>query len=79
MAENIKTKIIEIFAESSGVSADRITEDTRLVADLGLTSFGLVDIVVNAEEEFGVSIPDEYLKEIQTVGDAIRIVEKVID
>lgn len=73
----MKEKILEILAEAAGVSADEITEDTRLVADLGLSSFDLADIVVAAEDEFGVSVPDELFPEIQTVGDVIRIIGQV--
>lgn len=70
----MKKKIIDILAEVSGVSADEISDNTRLVADLGLSSFDLADIVVSAEDEFGISIPDERFPEIQTVGDVIRII-----
>lgn len=70
----MKKKIIDILAEVSGVSADEISDNTRLVADLGLSSFDLADIVVSAEDEFGISIPDERFPEIQTVGDVIRVI-----
>lgn len=70
----MKKKIIDILAEVSGVSADEISDNTRLVADLGLSSFDLADIVVSAEDEFGISIPDERFPEVQTVGDVIRII-----
>ena len=72
----MKEKIIDILAEVSGVSADEISDNTRLVADLGLSSFDLADIVVSAEDEFGISIPDERFPEIQTVGDVIRIISE---
>lgn len=70
----MKEKIIDILSEVSGVSADEISDSTRLVADLGLSSFDLADIVVSAEDEFGISIPDERFPEIQTVGDVIRVI-----
>lgn len=73
----MKEKVIEILAETSGVSADEINEETRVVADLGLSSFDLADIVVTAEEEFGITIPDERFSEIQTVGDVLRIISEV--
>lgn len=50
-----------------------------MVADLGLSSFDLADIVVAAENEFGVSVPDELFPEIQTVGDVIRIIGQVAE
>lgn len=72
----MKEKIIEILADTAGVSADEIGEDSRLVADLGLSSFDLADIVVTAEEEFGISVPDERFPEIRTVGDVIRVISE---
>lgn len=73
----MKEKIYAILAEAAGVEASEINEDTRLVADLGLSSFDLADIVVSAEDEFGVSVPDEKFPEIQTVGDVIRVIGEV--
>ena len=75
----MKEKIYAILADAAGVSASEINADTRLVADLGLSSFDLADIVVAAEDEFGISVPDERFPEIQTVGDVIRIVGEVAE
>lgn len=75
----LKEKLLELLAESAGVSVDELNDDTRLVADLGLTSFDLSDIVVAAEEEFGIEIPDERFPEIQTVADVLRVVGEVQD
>lgn len=73
----MREKILEILAETAGVPVSDLHDDTRLVADLGLTSFDLADIVVSAEEEFGIVIPDSRFPEIQTVGDVIRVLGEV--
>lgn len=73
----MREKILEILAETAGVPVSDLHDDTRLIADLGLTSFDLADIVVTAEEEFGIVIPDSRFPEIQTVGDVIRVLEEV--
>ena len=52
MEEQLK----EILAESPEVTPDEIDYDTRLIADLGLTSFDFADIAARAEEEFNISI-----------------------
>lgn len=75
----MKEKIFAILAEAAGVSASEISEETRLVADLGLSSFDLADIVVAAEDEFGISVPDEKFPEIQTVGDVVRVISEVAE
>lgn len=73
----MREKILDILAETAGVPVSDLRDDTRLIADLGLTSFDLADIVVTAEEEFGIVIPDSRFPEIQTVGDVIRVLEEV--
>lgn len=73
----MREKILEILAETAGVPVSDLHDDTRLIADLGLTSFDLADIVVTAEEEFGIVIPDSSFPEIQTVGDVVRVLGEV--
>ena len=72
MEEQLK----EILAEAAGVSPEEIKHDTRLIADLGLTSFDFADIAVRAEEEFGVSIPDEAMTKIETFNDVLCIIQE---
>lgn len=73
----MREKILEILAETADVPVSDLHDDTWLIADLGLTSFDLADIVVTAEEEFGIVIPDSRFPEIQTVGDVIRVLGEV--
>ena len=74
----MKQKINDILADVSGVDAGSILETTRLVDDLGLTSFDLADIIVNIEDEYGVSIPDEELQSLQTVGNVYELAGRVL-
>ena len=73
----MEEKIIGILADTSGVPADKISMETQLVGDLGMSSFDLADIVVRVEEEFGIHIPDERFPELQTVEDVIRLASEV--
>ena len=75
----MREKVLALLAESAGVTAEELNDDTRLVADLVLTSFDLSDIVVAAEDEFGIAIPDSRFPEIQTVADVLRVIEEVQD
>ena len=72
MEEQLK----EILSEASGVPVEDITLDSRLIADLGLTSFDFADIAVRTEEEFGILVPDESMAHIQTVRDVLCIVQE---
>lgn len=75
----MEQQIRQILAETLEIRPDEITPNKRLVADLGLTSFDLADVVVQAREEFGVTIPSERWTEIVTVGDVIRVIREEMD
>ena len=64
-----------LLAEARGVTLDHITADTHL-AHPDADSLDMVELVMEFEEEFDVSIPDDIAERFQTVGDAIRYIEK---
>ena len=63
------------FVELLDVAVNRITADTTL-ADLGADSLDLVELIMELEEDFDISIPDDVAQRIRTVGDAIRYIEQ---
>lgn len=69
-------KVKEIIAGQMGVSADDITADTRLKEDLQADSLDVVELVMAAEEEFGVEIEEEAVLGMATVGDVVDYIEK---
>lgn len=66
----------EIICEYVDISPDDITENSSLRNDIGATSFDLMNIAVALEEEYNVSIPNERLITIKTVGDIIKAIEE---
>ena len=72
----MEEKILKIISEVSGVPAAELKVDTRLVGDLGMSSFDLADAIVSMEENYGVKIPDERFREMETVADIIRIISE---
>ena len=72
----MEEKIKEILSEVSGVPLAELSEETRLVGDLGMSSFDLADTVVSVEEAYGVKIPDERFREMETIADLIRIIRE---
>ncbi len=68
-------RVIEIVAEQVGVDKAQITRETSFVNDLGADSLDTVELVMEFEDEFDISIPDEDAEKIQTVGQAIDYVE----
>ena len=72
MDENeIEEKVISIVAEQMGVDKGEISRDTNFVNDLNADSLDTVELVMEFEDEFETSIPDEDAEKIQTVGQAI--------
>jgi len=69
-------KISSIICNFADVKAEDITLKTNIKNDLGLNSLELVNLVVEIENTFGVEIPDEEIMKIETVDDAIKVIEK---
>ena len=68
-------KVIEILAKQLRVDQAKINEKTNIAADLGADSLDLVEILMTLEEEFNISIPDEAIPGIVTVGDLVKYIE----
>ena len=73
----IETKVIEIISEQMGVDKSEITRETSFINDLNADSLDTVELVMEFEDEFDMSIPDEEAEKIQTVGAAIDYIAKV--
>ena len=73
---SIEERVIEIVSEQMGVSKDQITKETSFINDLGADSLDTVELVMELEEEFDITIPDEKAEEIQTVGQAVAYIEE---
>ncbi len=71
MAESTEEKVIEIVSEQMGVDKSEITRETSFVNDLNADSLDTVELVMEFEDQFELSIPDEDAEKIQTVGQAI--------
>ena len=70
-AESIEERVIKIVCNQMGTTPDKITKETSFVNDLGADSLDTVELVMEFEDEFEISIPDEDAEKIQTVGNAI--------
>ena len=64
----------EIVEEVAGVAQDDVTIEKSFVDDLDIDSLSMVEIAVQAEDKFGVKIPDDELANLKTVGDAVNYV-----
>lgn len=68
--------LAEIVAEETGIDTAEIVAEKSFTDDLDIDSISMMTIVVNAEEKFDVKIPDEEVKNLTTVGDAVNYIVK---
>jgi acyl carrier protein len=70
----IQDKVCSILAEQLAVDAGKVTPEARFSEDLDADSLDLVEAVLALEEEFGVSIPEEEMENVATVGQAVDLI-----
>ena len=66
--------LAEIVNEETGVETEEVQLEKSFTEDLDIDSISMMTIVVNAEEKFDVTIPDEEVKNLKTVGDAVTFI-----
>jgi len=74
--EDIRDGLAEILEEVAGVQPDDVSEEKTFTDDLDVDSLSMVEVVVAAEEKFGVKIPDNEVQNLKTVGDAVSFIQK---
>ncbi|GAA4399971.1 MAG TPA: acyl carrier protein [Ornithinibacter sp.] len=72
--QEILAGLAEIVNEETGLDPAEVLADKSFTDDLDIDSLSMMTIVVNAEEKFGVRIPDEEVKNLTTVGDAVSFI-----
>ena len=73
----IENKLIDIISEQMGVDKSEITRETSFINDLNADSLDTVELVMEFEDEFDMSIQDEEAEKIQTVGAALDYITKI--
>lgn len=71
MFEEVK----KLIADQMHIDENSITEDKRIVEDLGADSLDTVEMLMTLEENFGIAIPDEEAVNLKTVGDIVKYIE----
>jgi acyl carrier protein len=78
MASDIEDTVKSIIVEKLGVDESDVTSDASITNDLGADSLDTVELIMEFEKEFDLTIPDEEAEEIATVGDAIDYLEEKV-
>lgn len=74
----LREKILELVCKQCGVTSDKLSNETRFVEDLGADSLDQVELVLDIEDAFDISIPDAAAEQITTIGNVVAYVEKVL-
>ena len=74
---DIQKKVTDIIVDKLGVDASQVTPEASFTADLNADSLDTVELIMEFEKEFGVSIPDEDTQKINCVKDVIEYIEKL--
>lgn len=74
--EQIRSDLADIVNEVTGIPIDDVQLEKSFTDDLDVDSLSMVEVVVAAEEKFDVRIPDDQVKNLKTVGDAVSYIEK---
>jgi acyl carrier protein len=72
---DVAEKVRKIIVDRLGVDESEVTPESSFTNDLGADSLDQVELIMEFEKEFDISIPDEEAEKIQTVGDAVSYVE----
>jgi acyl carrier protein len=76
--EAIRSELIRVFAQHNQTNAT-VVESSQLVGDLGIDSLGVMEVLAELEDTFKLTIPDDALREVNTVADVAKAVEKRLE
>ena len=74
----IESRVKQIIIEKFGVSESMVTSEANFTNDLSADSLDRVELIMEIEDEFGISIPEDLAEKIATVGDAVKYVEEKV-
>lgn len=69
-------KVKELVAEQLGIDANTIKPESNIIEDLGADSLDVIEMLMTLEEEYGITIPDEKINQIKTIGQIVELIEE---
>jgi acyl carrier protein len=76
MSKDVASKVKAIIVDKLGVDESEVTDTANFTNDLGADSLDTVELIMEFEKEFDMSIPDEDAENIATVGDAVKYIQE---
>ena len=74
----IESKVKDIIVDKLGVDEAEVKPEASFTNDLGADSLDTVELIMELEKEFNIQIPEDKTQEIQTVGDAVKLIEEML-
>jgi len=74
----VSEEILAMLGKQLNKKTAEITNEKRIKEDLGADSLDVVEILMNVEDKYGITVPDDVLMGIKTVGDLVAVVDKMI-
>lgn len=71
-------KITDMLEKQLGIDKSKITEDSDIIKDIGADSLDIVEFLMDAENEWGITIEEEDVKDLHTIGDVVKYIESRI-
>ncbi len=72
-------KVISILKSVIDIDENKVSPDSKLIADLGLNSFDIINIIVAFEDEFDIEVPEKDIRKLVTLKDAADYLEKKVN
>ncbi len=69
-------KVKELVAEQLGIDVNTIKPESNIIEDLGADSLDVIEMLMTLEEEYGITIPDEKINQIKTIGQIVELIEE---
>lgn len=79
MSQDVEAKVKSIIIDKLGVDESEVTHDANFTNDLGADSLDTVELIMEFEKEFDISIPDEDAENIATVGNAVEYLQEKVN
>ena len=71
-------KIKDMLEKQLGIDKSKITEDSDIIKDIGADSLDIVEFLMDAENEWGITLEEEDVKNLHTIGDIVKYIESRI-
>ncbi len=72
----ILEKVQEVVAEQLGIAKDTIKIESSIIEDLGADSLDVIEMLMTLEDEYGITIPDEEISNVKTIGQVCNVIQQ---